>query len=61
FRLNTFPIAMPPLRNLKDDIPLLTQYYVERFSKQLEKRIEEINPAVLDRLVHYEWPGNVRE
>lgn len=61
FRLNTFPIAMPPLRELKEDIPLLTQYYVERFSKHLEKRIEEISPAVLDRLVHYEWPGNVRE
>ncbi|MDR4485363.1 MAG: sigma 54-interacting transcriptional regulator [Nitrospirales bacterium] len=61
FRLNTFPIAMPPLRELKEDIPLLTQYYVERFSKLLDKRIEEINPAVLDRLIHYEWPGNVRE
>lgn len=61
FRLNTFPIAMPPLRNLKEDIPLLTQYYVERFSKHLDKRIEEINSAVLDRLIHYEWPGNVRE
>jgi PAS domain S-box-containing protein len=61
FRLNTFPIAMPPLRELKEDIPLLTQYYVERFSKHLDKRIEEINPAVLDRLIHYEWPGNVRE
>jgi transcriptional regulator with GAF, ATPase, and Fis domain len=61
FRVNTFPISMPPLRDLKDDIPLLTQYYVERFSKQLGKRIEEINPAVLDRLVHYDWPGNVRE
>lgn len=61
FRLNTFPIAMPPLRDLKEDIPLLTQYYVERFSKHLGKRIKEINPAVLDRLVHYDWPGNVRE
>lgn len=61
YRLNTFPISMPPLRDHKDDIPLLTQYYVERFSKQLGKRIEEINPAVLDRLVHYDWPGNVRE
>lgn len=61
FRLNTFPISMPPLRERKEDIPLLTQYYVERFSKHLGKRIEEINPAVLDRLVHYDWPGNVRE
>ena len=61
FRLNTFPISMPPLRDHKEDIPLLTQYYLERFSKHLGKRIEEINPAVLDRLVHYDWPGNVRE
>lgn len=61
FRLNTFPISMPPLRELKEDIPLLTHYYVERFSKHMGKRIEEINPAVLDRLVHYDWPGNVRE
>jgi PAS domain S-box-containing protein len=61
FRLNTFPISMPPLRDHKEDIPLLTQFYVERFSKHLGKRIEEINPAVLDRLAHYDWPGNVRE
>jgi PAS domain S-box-containing protein len=61
FRLNTFPISMPPLRDHKEDIPLLTQFYVERFSKNLGKRIEEINPAVLDRLAHYDWPGNVRE
>jgi PAS domain S-box-containing protein len=61
FRLNTFPISMPPLRDHKEDIPLLTQYYLERFSKHLGKRIEEIGPTVMDRLMHYAWPGNVRE
>ena len=61
FRLNVFPIGMPPLRERKDDVALLAYFFVERFAREFGKRIERIAPEGLARLLAYPWPGNVRE
>ncbi len=61
YRLNIFPVTMPPLRDRIDDIPLLVNFYVDRISKRLGKVIEKIPSNVIDTLLQYHWPGNVRE
>jgi chemotaxis protein methyltransferase CheR len=61
YRLNVFPITMPPLRDRKDDIPLLLDYYVKKISRRMGKTIGVIPAGVMDALQHYVWPGNVRE
>src|ERR1700733_7944777 len=61
YRLNVFPIRMPPLRERKQDIPLLVSYFVQKFAKQMQKKIENIPSAVMKALTAWEWPGNVRE
>jgi formate hydrogenlyase transcriptional activator len=61
YRLNVFPIRIPPLRERKDDIPLLVSYFVQKFAKQMQKKIEAIPPSVMKGLVAWEWPGNIRE
>jgi transcriptional regulator with GAF, ATPase, and Fis domain len=61
YRLNIFPITMPPLRNRKEDIPLLTDHFVSKFSKKVGKRFSAISPAAIESLDSYGWPGNVRE
>ncbi len=61
YRLNIFPITMPPLRDRKDDIPLLTDFYVGKIARRLGKTIEIIPENVMDALQNYTWPGNVRE
>jgi formate hydrogenlyase transcriptional activator len=61
YRLNVFPIRMPPLRERKQDIPLLVSYFVQKFAKQMQKKIETIPAAVMRALTAWEWPGNVRE
>ena len=61
YRLNIFPITVPPLRDRPDDIPLLVDYYVEKISKRLGKSIEMIPVSVMDLLQQYHWPGNIRE
>jgi PAS domain S-box-containing protein len=61
YRLNVFPIELPPLRKRKEDIPLLVGYFIDRYSSKSGKRIRSIDSATLDRLVAYTWPGNVRE
>jgi formate hydrogenlyase transcriptional activator len=61
FRLNVVPIVMPPLRDRHGDVELLTHFFVERFSRDLGKRIESVSRASMDRLLAYDWPGNVRE
>ena len=61
YRLNVFPITMPPLRDRKDDIPLLLDYYVKKISRRMGKTIGVIPAGVMDALQHYAWPGNVRE
>jgi formate hydrogenlyase transcriptional activator len=61
FRLNVFPIVMPPLRERAEDIELLVHFFADRIGRELGKRIEGISRATLDRLLAYHWPGNVRE
>jgi PAS domain S-box-containing protein len=61
FRLDIFPIRIPPLRARKEDIPLLTNFFIAKFSHRMGKRIQSINQKPLDALIKYHWPGNVRE
>lgn len=61
FRLNTFPIYSPPLRDHKEDIPLLTNHFVNRFAKKAGKLIDAISRGAMQILMAYDWPGNVRE
>jgi len=61
YRLNVFPIRIPPLRDRKDDIPLLAVYFVQKFAKQMQKRIDSIPVAAMNALTAWEWPGNIRE
>jgi transcriptional regulator with GAF, ATPase, and Fis domain len=61
FRLNVFPIDLPPLRERREDIPLLVRHFAEDFSRRMNKSIETVSPATMDALCRYPWPGNVRE
>lgn len=61
YRLSVFPIAVPPLRKRKVDIPLLVEHFVQAFARKIGKRIDSVDPGVMDTLVGYDWPGNVRE
>jgi formate hydrogenlyase transcriptional activator len=61
YRLNVFPVALPPLRERPDDIPRLARHFTQRFARRMGRRIEAIPSAVMDALVRYSWPGNVRE
>ena len=61
YRLNVFPIRIPPLRERKEDIPLLVAYFVQKFAKQMQKRIDAIPVATMKALTAWDWPGNIRE
>lgn len=61
YRLNVFPITMPPLREHVEDIPLLVDYYVNTISKRLGKTVEIVPVSIMNTLTNYHWPGNVRE
>jgi formate hydrogenlyase transcriptional activator len=61
YRLHVFPIRIPPLRERKEDIPQLVSYFVQKVSKQMQKKIEAISPAVMKGLTAWDWPGNIRE
>ena len=61
YRLNVFPIRIPPLRERKDDIPLLVEYLVERYAKKMGKRFGHIKKSTLALFQGYDWPGNIRE
>jgi PAS domain S-box-containing protein len=61
YRLNVFPITIPPLRQRKEDIPLLVNYFVAKFNKKMGKKIETVSKETLSTLQEYHWPGNVRE
>src|SRR5271154_5249701 len=61
YRLHVFPIRIPPLRDRKEDIPQLVSYFVQKFAKQMQKKIESISPVVISGLTAWEWPGNIRE
>jgi formate hydrogenlyase transcriptional activator len=61
YRLNVFPIRVPPLRDRREDIPLLVSYFVQKFAKQMQKCIETVPAAVIKGLTNLAWPGNIRE
>jgi transcriptional regulator with GAF, ATPase, and Fis domain len=61
FRLNVFPITIPPLRDRREDIADLVKVFVSRFSSRMNRRIEKVPVATLEALAHYDWPGNIRE
>jgi formate hydrogenlyase transcriptional activator len=61
YRLNVFPIQVPPLRARRDDIPLLVQYFTQQFARRMHKRITTIPAGVMRTLAQYPWPGNIRE
>ena len=61
YRLNVFPIRVPPLRERPEDIPLLVRYFTQKFARRMGKRIESIPGVAMRRLIHWHWPGNIRE
>src|SRR5712671_6677386 len=61
YRLNVFPLLLPPLRERPDDIPRLVRHFTQRFARRMGRRIETIPSEVMDALVHYPWQGNIRE
>jgi formate hydrogenlyase transcriptional activator len=61
YRLNVFPVMLPPLRERRSDIPLLARHFSQLFAQRMGRRIETIPTAVMDALVNYSWPGNIRE
>jgi formate hydrogenlyase transcriptional activator len=61
YRLNVFPIVMPPLRERRADIPKLVRYFVQQVARRMGKRIETINSETMEELARYSWPGNIRE
>jgi transcriptional regulator with GAF, ATPase, and Fis domain len=61
YRLNVFPIEMPPLRERRDDILILVEYFVQRYANRAGKNIRSIDQKTLDLLQSYDWPGNIRE
>jgi Nif-specific regulatory protein len=61
YRINVFPVSLPPLRDRKEDIPLLVDHFIHKFKLENKKKIKGINRAALDALMAYRWPGNVRE
>jgi formate hydrogenlyase transcriptional activator len=61
YRLNVFPIQIPPLRERREDVPLLVRYFVQNFSRRLNKTVEYVPAEAMDALVNYAWPGNIRE
>jgi len=61
YRLNVFPIRIPPLRERREDIPLLVRFFVHKLARRMQKRIETIPAAAMKTLINWEWPGNIRE
>src|SRR5262245_46016285 len=61
YRLHIFPLTVPPLRERRDDIPLLVRHFAQQYAHQLHKPLAPIPTEAMDKLVHYDWPGNVRE
>ena len=61
YRLNVIPVEIPPLRERRDDIPLLVEHFVRKHAQRAGKRIDRVEPAFLESLAGYDWPGNVRE
>ena len=61
YRLNVFPLEMPPLRERREDIPVLVEYFIGRYARKAGKTFRRVSKRTLDRLQSYPWPGNVRE
>ena len=61
YRLNVFPVEIPPLRDRREDIPLLVNFFVSRLSRKMQKRIESIPKDAMEALTNAPWPGNIRE
>ncbi|HVR60761.1 MAG TPA: sigma-54 dependent transcriptional regulator, partial [Polyangia bacterium] len=61
YRLNVVPIHIPPLRERREDVPLLASHFIAKFNDRLKKTITAIQPAAMERLIAYNWPGNIRE
>jgi formate hydrogenlyase transcriptional activator len=61
YRLNVFPITIPPLRDRKEDIPLLVRYFAQKYARRMKKPIDAIPAKAMTALTEYHWPGNVRE
>ena len=61
YRLHVFPLAVPPLRERREDIPLLIRFFTQRYARKMNRSIEEIPAAALEALTRYNWPGNIRE
>ncbi|MEW6616742.1 MAG: sigma-54 dependent transcriptional regulator [Thermodesulfobacteriota bacterium] len=61
YRIHVIPIHLPPLRERKEDIPYLTEYFIKKFSRQMKKEVKGITPGAMQKLMLYDWPGNVRE
>jgi len=61
YRLNVFPISMPPLRERREDVPLLVSHFVDESSRKMKKRVDRISSEGMARLRAYDWPGNIRE
>jgi DNA-binding NtrC family response regulator len=61
YRLNVFTIVIPPLRERRPDIPLLAEYFCNKYAAAMHKAVTEISPNAMDIMVQYDWPGNVRE
>jgi formate hydrogenlyase transcriptional activator len=61
YRLNIFPVRLPPLRERREDIPLLVEYFMEKYARRMGKRIETVPRATMQTLIDWPWPGNVRE
>ena len=61
YRLNVFPLTVPPLRERREDIPLLARYFAQKYSQRMNRKIEVIPSDAIDALTNYDWPGNIRE
>ncbi len=61
YRINVIPIALPPLRDRREDIPLLADHFLAKYAEQMQKPVNAISREALDMLVHHDWPGNIRE
>jgi DNA-binding NtrC family response regulator len=61
YRLNVFPLTVPPLRERREDIPLLIRYFTQKCARRMNRIIEKIPPAAIEELCRYDWPGNIRE